>query len=89
VRDTKAAEIGQFQSPNRRCDFMELMLTPDQLSKADYPSVIEGAIVKSTETNPLEDLMGGSNQDGPKSGPVEGKLDNTSLEDGLGVELDP
>jgi hypothetical protein len=68
---------------------MELMLTPDQLDKAVYPSVTEGATIKSTETNPQKDLVGDSDQDGPKCGLFEGKLGNMPLEDGPGAELDP
>jgi hypothetical protein len=48
VRDTKAAVTGQPQSPNRRCDLMELMPTSDQLEKANYPPVNEGITRKST-----------------------------------------
>jgi len=96
VRDTKAAETGQPQSPNRRCDFMELMLTSDQLDKADYPSVNEGITTKSFGDKPQVAIVGDSVNNGPNSvnngpncGLVEGEEGNPQLEDGPGTGLDP
>jgi hypothetical protein len=69
VWDTKAAKTGQNQSHNRRCDFMELMHSRDQLAKADYPSDAEGDVDKITGENLMEDHMVGPEQDGLNSGP--------------------
>jgi len=70
--DTKAAEIGQHQSHNRRCDFMNLMHPRELLAKDVYPSVTEENTAKTIEGILLEDFTGGPKQDGPISGPSEG-----------------
>jgi hypothetical protein len=87
--DTKAAEIGQHQSHNRRCDFMNLMHPRELLAKDVYPSVTEENTAKTIEGILLEDCTGGPKQDGPISGPSEGDLDKLSHEDEPVLEIVP
>jgi hypothetical protein len=75
IGDSKTVEIGQMQGQNRRCDFMELMLSEVQVAKDDYPSVAEGDIDKATEENQGEDHMVGLEQDGLDTGPGGQALD--------------
>jgi hypothetical protein len=89
VWDTKAAETGQNQSHNWRCDFMNLMHPCELLAKVDYPMVIEEDTAKTTEDILLEDYTGGSRQDGPNRGPSDANLDNLSHKDGPELEIDP
>jgi hypothetical protein len=96
VRDTKAAETGHTQSPNRRCDFMELMLTSDLLDKADYPLVHEESFTKADGDRTQEAIVGDSvyidsvtANIGPTGGLGVGKEGNQHLEDGSGMGLDP
>jgi hypothetical protein len=69
IGDSETGEIGQKQSQSRRCDFMELMLTEDQVAKVDYPVVVEGDRDKATKENQGDDHMVGAEQVGLDTGP--------------------